>query len=468
MEEVENPSESSATNSPQLLHTTANFDADDVDSSLIEKVKGDPIGNTLYSQRFVLATLMKLTKGLEKPISEDEDFEKDLCTLWDQTVEPDVVKFLLEYNFLELFTAALDENDPRLTEILVGIIANAVSLPETRVVLEESPEITCTLISLISSTDSLILVQLMRLLQGMLVFENSGDEMIWFQYFSSVEDFVDKFSFVLASSTSNTLLKHSLDALYAICAKFAVIEIMPEGGKSTFIDMFVTSTLITGLIEAFRQVLGNNPVDYEEGLSMPTENEVKFMSLFLDVNVILTQYKEKSHVAYEEKLVDFLECLSRILSPLTQPIYLLPVTTTHQGVIENCSDILQALDFPLNNSIFKQLLIIFNLLAESKEAKKTKKSTEKQSEWDSDSEDDESTGNIDLEDLQCTILECLTKLSTKFEQEEIHKRTFLDEKLIKTFLNGIEKCENVESIDDLKDLRDFLSKFLTQNDSKMK
>lgn len=410
---------------------------------MIEKVKGDAIGNTLYSQRFVLSTLMKLTKGLEKPLSEDEDFEKDLCTLWDETVEPDIVKFLLEYNCLELFASVLDETDPRLTEILLGIIANLGVIPETRVILEKSPEITCTLISLISSTDSLILVQLMRLFQAMLVFENTGDEMIWFQYFSSVEDFVEKFAFVLASSTSSTLLKHSLDALYSICAKFAVIEIMPEGGKSNFIDMFVTSSLISGLIEAFRQVLGNNS-DYSEEMSLPTENDVKFMSLFLDVNVILSQYKEKSHLAYSEKLSDLLDCLSRILVPLTQPIYLLPVTTTHQGVIENFSDILQALDYPSHPVIFKELVTIFNLLAESKA-----KNSKKESEWDSDEDSD--AANIDLDDLQCTIIECLSKLSKCNDFDQIRQQ--LDRKIVKTFLNEVRSCANGESVEGFDNLK---------------
>lgn len=438
--------------SPELNESpenfTANFDAQDVDAKLIEKVKGDAIGNTMYSQRFVLSTLLKLTKGLEKLLSEDADFEQDLCTLWDQTVSSDVVKFLLEYNCLDLFVSVLNENDPRLAEIMVGIIGNMCFVPETRNILENSPDITCTLISLVSSTDPLILIQLMRLFQAMLVFENSGDEMIWFQYFSSIEGFVEKFAFVLASSTSSTLLKHTLEALYSICAKFAVIEIMPEGGKSNFIDMFVKPSLISGMIEAFRQVLGNNPVDYSEEMSLPTENHIKFMSLFLDVNVILSQYKEKSHLAYSEKLSDFLDCLSRILTPLTHPIYLLPVTTTHQGVIENCSDILQALDYPSHSVIFMQLLTIFNLLAQSKD-----KNQEKQTEWDSD--DDSDAANIDLDDLQCTLIECLAKLSSKFDSVD-QIRQELDSKVVKTFLNGVKSCENRESIEGFDKLKDCL------------
>uniref|UniRef100_A0A336LYD5 CSON007583 protein n=1 Tax=Culicoides sonorensis TaxID=179676 RepID=A0A336LYD5_CULSO len=448
-------SESNGTEVPES-HSNVNIDAQDVDENLIEKVKGDAIGNTLYSQRFVLSTLMKLTKELDKPLTEDEDFEKDLCTLWDESVESDVVKFLLEYNCLELFTSVLDQNDVRLTEILVGIIGNMCVLPETRHVLETSPEITCTLISLISSTDSLILVQLMRLFQAMLVFENSGDEMIWFQYFSSIEDFVQQFAFVLTSSTSNTLLKHSLDALYAICAKFAVIEIMPEGGKTNFIDMFVVPQLVMGLIEAFRQVLGNNSEDNNEGMSLPTENEVKFMSLFLDVNVILTQYKEKSNYAYSEKLSDFLDCLSRILLPLCNKIYLLPLTTTHQGVIENLNDIFHALEIPFHSNIFNQFLIIFNLLSESKASK-----SKKESEWDSSDDEDSESGKIDIEDLQCTIIECLTTMMSKCENlDEIREKT--DQKIIKTFLNRLKNCETGESVEELIKLKHILKKIIEE------
>jgi hypothetical protein len=61
---------------------TQNPDLPTDESDLISKMMGDRIGETMFSERFLLSTLIKLTT-LSTKLSEDEDFEKDLCTLWD-------------------------------------------------------------------------------------------------------------------------------------------------------------------------------------------------------------------------------------------------------------------------------------------------------------------------------------------------------------------------------------------------
>lgn len=407
-------------------------------------MKGDAIGDTLYSERFVLTTLMKLPK-LEKPLSEDEDYEKELCTLWDQSVEKDVVKFLLEYNVLDIFASCLNEDDVRLTEILVGIVANMCAEKEARETLERSPEVTIAFLSLITCSDSLILIQLMRFFQSALVFENAGDELIWFQYFAAIDGFVEKFAFVLASSMSNTLLKHALEALNAIFAKFTVIEIRPEGGKSNFVDMFVIAPLIDGLIEAFNQVIGNNSA---EATSTPTDDATKFMSLFLDVNVVLAQYEEKSVAAYR-KLDEFLDCLSRILRPLCEPVYLFPLCTTMQGIIENMSDIFQALNYPWSKSCWENLLKIYTLTANYK--------PKKASEWD---DNGKAASKVDEEDVKQTIIEILSKLMQKNLQRLEESLKSIDEKLLKDFANLANKVQDEESFNELRTVQNFVKDFL--------
>lgn len=53
------------------------IDEDEVDSETMKKMKGDAIGDTLYSERFVLKALMELKEQNGKKI--DESFEKDIC-----------------------------------------------------------------------------------------------------------------------------------------------------------------------------------------------------------------------------------------------------------------------------------------------------------------------------------------------------------------------------------------------------
>lgn len=162
---------------------------------------GDSIGDTLYSERFVLKTIIRLTKSDDQPLREDEAFEADLCSLWDMTIETDVIKLLLEHSCLEIFANAIQSsNDPRLVEILIGTVANMCSLRETRDHLCHHLDITYPIMENIACFDSLTLIQLMRFFMSVLVFENSGDESLWLEHFEQIPGFVDKFSFILSNS----------------------------------------------------------------------------------------------------------------------------------------------------------------------------------------------------------------------------------------------------------------------------
>lgn len=258
------------------------------------------------------------------------------------TIEKAVVKLLLEYSVLELFTSIIEiTEDERLVEILLGIIGNMCCLKETREYLCASPIVMSVILSQLSSSDPLILHQLMRLLYSAILFENSGDESVWFDHFKSCEDLIEKFAFILSNSTSNTLLISSFEALNAICAKFAIIEISESPKDSSFSQLFVRQILIDGLIEAFKQVIPIvNDTDSTTDL-IPTQSTQKFMNLFLELNLILSQYESMSLEAYSDGLEEFHKCLTRILLPLTQKMHLLPLTSNHQGVIENINDIYQ-------------------------------------------------------------------------------------------------------------------------------
>lgn len=377
--------------------------SDDLKPQELEKIKGDAIGDTLYSSRFVLKTLIKLINyetQNEKPLQ--SEFEKELCTLWDMTIERDVVKLLLDHSVLELFSTIIQATeDQRLTEILVGIIGNMCCLSQTRDTLCVSDNAMFALLNLVSCSDSLILVQLMRLLHAALVFENSGDEITWFQHFKNFNNFVEKFSFLLANSMSNTLLVNAYEALNAICTKFAVIEIQPDVKDSGFRDIFVQPFLVAGIIEAFKQMLPTRP-DSEriDETSTPTQNSQKIMNLFLDINVTLTQYDSLSKSCYEPYFEDLFQCIAQILEPMLHPIYLFPITSTEQGFIENINEIVQALGDIFHPQCFAHMISIWALI-ETHQQQKTA------SEWENESNDDE----VNTDDVVMTILEFVTRTS---------------------------------------------------------
>lgn len=67
-------SELSASPLPSTLNL---IQVDELNSEELKKMKGDAIGDTLYSERFVLKTLMELKEQNGKKI--DESFEKVCC-----------------------------------------------------------------------------------------------------------------------------------------------------------------------------------------------------------------------------------------------------------------------------------------------------------------------------------------------------------------------------------------------------
>lgn len=325
------------------------------------------------------------------------------------TIEKAVVKLLLEYSVLELAAQIIDiTEDERLIEILLGIIGNMCCLKETREYLCTSEPVMETILSQLSSSDPLILHQLMRLLYSAILFENSGDESMWFDHFKNCEDLVEKFAFILSNSTSNTLLVTTFEALNAICAKFAIIEISESPKDSSFSQLFVRKILVEAIIEAFKQVIPDlSENDSSSTDLIPTQTTQKFMNLFLELNLILTQYESVSVEAYKERLPEFHKCLARVLLPLTQKMHLLPLNSNHQGVIENVNDIEQNLGDPFHDKCFSLMVVIWKFLEEDR-------SKEKDSEW----EDAEDSTTIDIDDVCMTILEYLTRTGFNCTQEE--------------------------------------------------
>lgn len=74
------PTPTTGSDSSPLVVSNLNPPEEDLDNETKEKIKGDAIGNTLYSARFVLKTLMELKEQNGENI--EESFEKDMELLW--------------------------------------------------------------------------------------------------------------------------------------------------------------------------------------------------------------------------------------------------------------------------------------------------------------------------------------------------------------------------------------------------
>lgn len=317
----------------------------------LERLRGDAIGETLYSERFVLNTLLKLGK-LDKDLQEAEDVERDLCSLWDMTLEEDIVKYLLNHDVLELFANIIrTTEDKRLTEILVGILGNMCNVQQTRNLLTEKKEVIEILLDLTSCMDALTLEQLMRLLA--VVFVKMSEDQIekWYSLILKSAKFVENLCFILNNAANNVLILQTLESLNAILAKFFVLKLslatengksLVEIGKTSFEELFVQPEVIECTIEAFKTLVketADKRDSYEAG-EIP-ESIHKAKQTFCNIHGILTQYQQLSRDAYESSNDEILKCFKDILEPMTEDENITTWQQYEQDVLETLNDVLR-------------------------------------------------------------------------------------------------------------------------------
>lgn len=282
-------------------------------------------------------TLLKLGQ-LSKDLQEEEEIERDLCSLWDMTIEKDVVVFLLEQEVLELFAGIIKATeDKRLTEIVVGIIANMCNIQETREQLEQQEGTVKVILELTSCVDSLTLEQLMRLLAVVFVKMKEESIMFWYEHIFKSDQFINNICFILASSANNTLVLQTMETLNAILAKFALLEIS-DGLLPSFEKVFVKPSIVAATIEAY-QTLHKESKEHMDNYETIPESLVKANQTFCNIHSILTQYDKISRESYKECNEKMIWCLKKILKAISDDAS--SWQQYEQDVLESLNDILR-------------------------------------------------------------------------------------------------------------------------------
>ncbi|KAI5639621.1 hypothetical protein NE865_07868 [Phthorimaea operculella] len=240
---------------PEELHTNK----EEAESELVE---GDVIGDTAYSQRFVLKILLKLAnQDTLKDEVQEKTFEDDLCTLWDMTSERDVVLFLLKHDVLNLFAFALPVIDtPRIIEIIIGMIGNMCCQKEAVAVLLKLDTFLTTLLDYINSDDSLILIQVFRLVSANLFGADEEALLIWMNLFKC-SNYSTALYFILKNSSNKDLLVTALDNLNTVSSYYST-----EKFREDYFTHFVNLDALESLAAAFTEltITQNEACDTEE------------------------------------------------------------------------------------------------------------------------------------------------------------------------------------------------------------
>ncbi|CAH8525329.1 unnamed protein product [Schistosoma haematobium] len=179
----------------------------------------DMIGDTTYSRRWLFSLLIKLLEKVNSEtsatwLSSDEDpsrkeseteLEEQLCCLWDLTVNRDVLKFLDEFEIVSIFNNALGSvQNPRLLEIIVGILGNLAYDPLACRKMSESESFIVRVINLLYTRDTPALIETCRLIQTVLASDEYRTP--WLNEIRFQPEFFENMLFILKSSTNATLL----------------------------------------------------------------------------------------------------------------------------------------------------------------------------------------------------------------------------------------------------------------------
>lgn len=228
----------------------------------IELIQYDNIGETVFSKKWVLGTLMKLVQSLQTTAEdseggendehsearEDENshelsdaFERELCELWDMSMNTDVAAFLEEMETTEvLLDSVLKSQNSRVTEICVGILANMACSHDVCVKMMRNKDLVDIVTVLLDEPDAPVLVEATRLIHVCL--SNDEVESQWMTVLET-ESVFKNFIYILENSLNVDLLTN--------CSQ--VVDKVLDS-RDEMLRTWADLPLVTAVCEAMKQM----------------------------------------------------------------------------------------------------------------------------------------------------------------------------------------------------------------------
>ncbi|KRZ02439.1 Protein SAAL1 [Trichinella zimbabwensis] len=208
------------------------------------------LGHTMYSRRFIHQLLFKLCEEAECEHTEDieemdEEFEKNLSDLWDMSTNEEVIKYLMDVDALKLFSFVVEcTNKPRLTEMLVGIMANMIcSAHEYADYISSNRNLCLTIVMMLKCRDAATLLQVLRFIRNLREYGMMTE--MWREEMMAM-NFWDDFNFILLNSTNVDLRDEVARVLYYLTDDSETV-CMYLGERENFFKNF--SEIITSLLD---------------------------------------------------------------------------------------------------------------------------------------------------------------------------------------------------------------------------
>ncbi|KAF5282338.1 hypothetical protein FQR65_LT14327 [Abscondita terminalis] len=324
----------------------SNILAKDIDSEVMEKLRGDAIGNTMYSETFVAKTLLQFNN-----LQWCEKMEEDLCFLWDMTLEKDVCDYLLKLSYSSIACDVIlkyDEN--RLIEIVIGILANICCTVDTIDITDEQAKV---ILSVLDVDDSLILIQVARFIKA-LAYDREHLPFI-------DEVMLEKLNFILLNSCHVELLLNTLDAMSKMTSDNKLDVKLVKGD---FINSAVIAFQCICKLEQERLSLLDDEIE--------TNHQRTALTYLIQTVTNICSYintDDKNNDFFKdlnEHIGSFIEELSKILNYYSRDECVLPVSEELQFYVKAFIFIFQVLHINYHKSIFKSVITITDVLLKNK------------------------------------------------------------------------------------------------------
>lgn len=319
--EEDSPENVSDTNLPNY---STMLDSGQFDNKELGTMKGDSIGDTVYSAKWILNTLISLSKVQD--VGWTEELENDLCILWDMTAEQDIAMYLYENDYLKIVQISLETSTvPRLTEILLGIIGNICCQTCILESIGNNKPLVKIIWSNLLSDDTESLHQIFRLLQAVIWDIRRNPKSQWVNNIKECEFFSDVVIFVLNSSTNNDLLITTLDLL---------LSISKLTDTNFLLELFNIEKLVPALLECFVQLIPQQKSHF-------TDSEIRMIEKWL--TIISTVMKFKLTIANSDNnknIMILMDIIFKILQPYKHKSNLIPLDENSALCIQECIEII--------------------------------------------------------------------------------------------------------------------------------
>lgn len=222
-------------------------------------LRGNVVGDNLYSGKWLHTTLLSLCEVYKKHWT--PELEDDLCVLWYLSEEKEMVSYLVSHDFLTIAMNMLMipghprlmiPDNPRLTEIILGIIDNLSNNEEIVDKIGCNRELPPMILSYLKSNDSLILIQLLKILQSVVRKIRQDPQSYWVDHLTECYFFEESMISILESSNYDLHVKKAAISLLESMSHCHCTRMRYENSKISLLERFFrTDTLFHALLESF-------------------------------------------------------------------------------------------------------------------------------------------------------------------------------------------------------------------------